>query len=187
MYQYLLQIIVIGSENVGKKTLAKSRFFPNSSDLDYMLTIGIEIQSKMVEIYNTKAKLSCFIMNHEQRYWDNTKEIYLGVHVRNSKGAIIMYDITNPKALEQISHWIQLVKNNTRNIPIFLAGNKLDLEEQRKISKEQVEKIKVKHGISSSMDISVKTGENVEKLFLKLTSMILNSNKMEEKRKYFWS
>jgi len=79
-----------------------------------------------------------------------------------------------------------LIKNNLDyDPPILLVGNKLDLEENREVSKEQVEKFKEKHDISSSMEISLKTGENVEEMFMDITRIILkrwNPEVIEKKK-----
>ncbi len=186
------RISVFGCKNVGKKTFAKSKFIYNPSDLDYMKTIGIEISTKKVEIYEAEVMLSFFIFSPEQRFWDNTQKHNLEVYVRGSAGAVIMYDITNPISLDRASQWIQIIKNNAEDIPILLLGNKLDLEEQREVSKEQVKKFKGDNIISSSMEISVKTGENVEKMFFNLTCMVLKidpketlEKMLEEKRDHF--
>ena len=52
-------------------------------------------------------------------------------------------------------------------------GNKLDLEMKRDVSKEQIENFKLNNEISESMEISLETRENVEKMFLRLTEMLL--------------
>ena len=126
MYEYLFDIAVLGSENVGKKTFAKSRFFENPSHLDFMLTMGVEFSIKTVEIYETIAKLLFRILSRKQYWWDKKKKINLEIHVRNSHGTVILYDITNSKSLKQIPQWIQIVKDNAGDIPILLVGNKLD-------------------------------------------------------------
>lgn len=174
-YKYLLFIAVLGSENVGKKTLAKSRFLENPSDLDYMLTIGMEFSTKTVEIDETVVKLLFRIFSHSKYRWDRTRKGNLEIHLRHSHGAIILYDVTNSKSIEQIPQWIQIVKDNAGDIPILLVGNKLDLEQQREVTKEQIETIKNEHNIVASMEISAKTGENVEKMIMVLTRMILQN------------
>ncbi len=59
----------------------------------------------------------------------------------------------------------------------MLVGNKLDLEENREISKERIKKFKENSKISSSMEISLQTGKNVEEMFMHIGRMILNSLK----------
>ena len=177
MSGYPFDISVLGSEHVGKKTFANCKFLDSFTDKDYMSTIGMDVSLKKVEINETIVKLRFSTFSCAQYWWAGTLNGILGHMVRGAYGAIILYDITNSKSIEQISQWIQIVKNNAGDIPILLAGNKLDLKEQREISKEQIETIKNEHNIASSMEISVKTGENMEKMVSKLARMVLNSYK----------
>ena len=177
MYDLLLEIAILGSEHVGKKTLAKSKFLDNLGDLDYMLTIGMEFSNKKVKIDQTIVMLLIRTFSDKHRWWIKSPKGNLGNNMRGTKGAIVLYDITNSKSLERGPQWIQIVKDNAGDIPILLVGNKLDLKEQREVSKEQIEKIKNEYNIASALEISVKTGENVEKLFSDLTNLILNQFK----------
>ena len=177
MYNILFEIAILGSEHVGKKTLAKSKFLDNLGDLDYMLTIGMEFSNKKVKIDQTIVMLLIRTFSDKHRWWIKSPKGNLGNNMRGTKGAIVLYDITNSKSLEQIPQWIQIVRDNAGDIPILLVGNKLDLKEQREVSKEQIEKIKNEYNIASALEISVKTGENVEKLFSDLTNLILNQFK----------
>jgi GTPase SAR1 family protein len=57
----------------------------------------------------------------------------------------------------------------------LLVGNKLDLEEYREISKEQLEKFKEENYISESIEFSLETRENVENMFRKFIEMLLEN------------
>jgi len=188
MDSYLLKISVFGIKNVGKKTFAKSRFLEKLFDSDSMSTTGLEFATKTLVGNDIEAKLQLFLYNPDKRFWDRNK-LNLEIVVRGSHGAVIMYDITKTNSLEQITQWVQIVKDNAGDIPIFLVGNKLDLEEQREVSKEQVERIKNEHDITSSMEISAKTGENGENMISELADMIVNHrkkiNELDTKRNSF--
>ena len=177
MYNILFEIAILGSEHVGKKTLAKSKFLDSFGDQDYMSTIGMIFSKKTVKIDQTIVMLLIRTFSDKHRWWIKSPKGNLGNNMRGTKGAIVLYDITNSKSLERGPQWIQIVKDNAGDIPILLVGNKLDLKEQREVSKEQIEKIKNEYNIASALEISVKTGENVEKLFSDLTNLILNQFK----------
>lgn len=180
MIKYVIHIAVLGSENVGKKTFAKGKFLDSFFDQDYMLTTGAEISLKTVEI-DEKIVTLCFrTFSCAQYWWDKTIKSNLGILVRGAHGAIILYDVTKSKSTEQIPLWIQIVKDNAGNIPILLVGNKLDLKEQREILQDDIESIKEKYGIISSMEISVKTGENMDNMFLNLATIILKNIKINK-------
>ena len=64
---------------------------------------------------------------------------------------------------------------------ILLLGTNLDLAENREISKEQIDHFKQDHNITFSMEISLKTGENIEKSFMKLIEMMLGNTRTDYK------
>ena len=67
-----------------------------------------------------------------------------------------------------------LIRGNYGDIPILLVGNKLDLEDLREISIDQANKIIEDLQLSAFMEISSKTGENVELMFERFTQLIIN-------------
>jgi len=66
------------------------------------------------------------------------------------------------------------------NIPILLVGNKSDLKKNRNLSKEQIKKFKIENNIKKSMEISIKTGVNIEKMFTRLTGMVFKNIKFRK-------
>ena len=64
----------------------------------------------------------------------------------------------------------------SQGIKIFLIGNKADLEDQRVISKEQVEKMKNDYGFDLFMETSAKTGYNAQELFFQVGKILFEEN-----------
>lgn len=158
---------MFADKDVGKKTL--TGFLEKVFDENYGSIIGVDFCSKNIEIKGKTARLQLWICSDKE----DARETYYGF-IKGSNGVILMYDITNSRSLDFLSKALQDV-NKARekyDFPLLLVGNKLDLEEQREVTKDQVEKFKENGEISSSMEISLKTGENVEKMFKKLTEMI---------------
>lgn len=69
-----------------------------------------------------------------QSFWEN--------YIKGSNGVVLMYDITRLNSLTRLIEWCHFAQNYKKDIPILLVGNKLDLEEQRDVSKDQVESFK---------------------------------------------
>jgi small GTP-binding protein len=164
------KMCLIASKEVGKKTFVRN--YVNSFYGDTMMTIGAAFGIKVVEMYGIKINLNFWVNSDKENRF---KYLYRR-YIDDSNGVILMYDITNAETLNKLSEWYLLIKENLdHDPPILLVGNKLDLEEHREVSKEQVEKFKEKHKLTSSMEISLKTGENVEEMFVNIIKMILAS------------
>lgn len=171
-YDYLFKICLLADKDVGKETLAKSNSLKRHSEYShssYMMTTGVGLTTKRVELRGKITRLQFWIISDDKYRFQGIWKQY----IRGSVGVILMYDITNAKTLSMVSEWCQMVKDYRKNIPILLVGNKIDIEEQREVSKDRVDKFKEDHDISSSMEISLKTGENTEKMFMKITEMSL--------------
>jgi small GTP-binding protein len=139
-----------------------------SSNISTMLTHGVDFSSMNVKFRGDTVKLQIWILSTQERF----RSIF-PMYIRGSLGAIIIYDITNLSSLNRISEWCETIRENCRNIPIILVGNKLDLEELREVSIEQAIKIKTEDQISDFMEISVNTGEKVETIFERLTQLLM--------------
>ena len=62
-------------------------------------------------------------------------------------GFILIYSINNKDSFDDLENWIKILKEeNSFEKPIFLVGNKNDLENERKITNEQGEKYAEKNG-----------------------------------------
>ena len=177
-YNLMFKVILFAMEDVGKKTLAKNladNVFNEDDFLRSMKTLGIGFLIKHIELYGKGIRISLWIPSTEE-HW----RPLFRIHVHRSNGVILMYDITNVETLNNLSELWQMIKNDyAEDTSILLVGNKMDLEENREVSLEHLEKFKENHDISSLMEISLKTGENVEKMFNKLTRMMLRKTKID--------
>jgi GTPase SAR1 family protein len=103
--------------------------------------------------------------------------------MRDRQGFILVYDITNPASVDDLTDlYIQILRNKLVNpsavptdtplLPLVLVGNKLDLAMERKVShqrgKELAELWKCPH-----YETSAKTRTNVDEIFLDLVRQIV--------------
>jgi len=174
-YNYLFKICLFADKDAGKETLAKSNVFKSKYEY-YRNTTGVNFATKTIKHSGEIIKIQLWIISDEKERFQGIWRMF----IRGSLGVILMYDITNAKTLSMVSEWSQMVKDCRIDIPILLVGNKIDLEEQREVSKDSVDTFKENHDISSSMEISLKTGENLEKMFKRITRMALkNTSRLE--------
>ena len=112
-----------------------SRYLKDEFRDDSKSTVGVELGSKFLKIKGVGAKLQIWDTAGQERYRSITSSYYKGSH-----GCFIVYDITNEISFENVDKWYEQAKKETsKEISIILVGNKCDLENERKISKEQGE------------------------------------------------
>ena len=63
-------------------------------------------------------------------------------------------------------------ENSNPDVKIFLIGNKLDLENERQVEKEEAEKMKYDYGFSLFMESSAKSGMNVKEIFVEAAKLL---------------
>ena len=166
-----IKIMTLGNSDVGKTSFIL-RFAKNSYRDTKLITLGIDLETKIIALNNKKYQIDLFDTAGQERY----KSISLNT-VKNADGIILMYDITNQKSYDSISEWMEKISENLESdIPIILIGNKCDLNKERIISKEEGKELSNKYQLSF-FETSNKTGENVEEAVLDLINKIIKTKK----------
>lgn len=169
-YDFLYKIVLIGDSGVGKSNLL-SRFSRDEFEIDTKSTIGVEFSARTIEVDNKIIKAQIWDTAGQERYRAITAAYYRGAH-----GAIIVYDITRKETWEHIDKWYnELITHAGDKIKIMLIGNKIDLNNLRKVStvegKFYAEKYKI-----SFIETSALNSHNVNDSFNNLFKDIYRSN-----------
>ncbi len=158
------KIILAGDGAVGKTSLI-NRFVTGSFTGDYKATIGVAISSKSFIVEDQEANLQIWDIAGQTLFRQFRKKFYTNAH-----GAFLVFDLTVPKSLDNLAlSWIEDIQQITGEIPSVLIGNKMDLNELRSISSEEISGFLEEHpSIAAYLDTSAVTGENVENAFHEL-------------------
>lgn len=98
------------------------------------------------------------------------------VYYREALGAIVAYEITSRESFEKVKKWVsELEQHAPKGITLTIAGNKADLEGQRKVNNNEVEKFAKLHNANHFV-VSAKNGLNVKEMFSDLSERIYRSN-----------
>ena len=92
----------------------------------------------------------------------------------NSKGAIIVCDLTRKSTYDSIKVWISSLFEVTGEVPVIIIGNKNDLKDKHEIKKEDITSMASKYNAPSFLT-SAKTGYNVEKMFYNLGEKLVKT------------
>ncbi len=173
MPDYVLKLCLLGDGNVGKTSLVY-RYIENRFSNDFKSTLGVNLLKKKItldEKYAGKtASLQIWDLGGQKAY-RKLRKLYL----EGSQGALVVFDVTAQNSFENLEDWIQsLIEIRGDQVPMVIIGNKIDLEEQWVVSKEQAKRYADKYGIDL-VYTSAATGERVEKAFLDLVISIIDS------------
>ena len=92
----------------------------------------------------------------------------MGTYYRNSKGAMLVYDIGDRSSLDAIGKWHkELVEHAAKDVVVVLVGNKSDLDDDRVVSVEEGAQVAKKYGVLFT-EASAKTGAHVQTAFTDL-------------------
>jgi len=166
---YEAKVITLGDSMVGKTCLIL-RFLEDTFFSTYLSTIGFDLKQKVVKL-DTGEKMKLII--HDTAGQERFKSLSVN-YIKKANGILIVYDITNKQSFVNIENWVKCAKEEmTKEIPIYLIGNKSDLEESRVIQKEDGENLAKQFG-TKFYETSCKTGEGVEKCFNDLAVDMFN-------------
>ncbi|KAM9410336.1 ras-related protein Rab-8B [Pholidichthys leucotaenia] len=175
-YDYLLKLLLIGDSGVGKTCLL-FRFSEDAFNTTFISTIGIDFKIRTIELDGKKIKLQIWDTAGQERFRTITTAYY-----RGAMGILLVYDITNDKSFDNIRNWIRNIEEHaSSDVEKMILGNKCDMNEQRKVSKERGEKLAIDYGVKF-LETSAKSSINVEEAFFSLTTAIMSrlSRKMNE-------
>jgi len=168
MYDATFKIIIFGDAGCGKTTLTQ-RFLTNLFVSDQTMTIGVDFEVKSLSVDEQKVKLQIWDFGGEERF-----RFLLPTYVRGARGGLFLYDITNYSSIAHIDEWISVIRKEEDIFPIIVVGSKADLVENREVSSADGIKIARSRHVNGFIETSSKTGENVEKAFEALTSLMLD-------------
>ena len=172
-YDKTCQILIIGDSSVGKTSII-SRYTNGTFKEEYLATVGLDYYSKEEIIDGKTINIKLWDTAGEERYKSLTQNYF-----RNAEGVLLVFDVTNTDSFNNLKDWISSIKLNMEGnnifIPIVIIGNKLDMEDQREITKEQAEQF-VSENKYKYFETSAKTGEGIDKSIRELASQILKQD-----------
>ena len=167
----LINIMTFGNSAVGKTSFIL-RFSENFFQDQYLTTIGFDFKVKTINIKNTQYKVIMFDTAGQEKYKSLASNI-----IKKAQGIIVIYDITNKSSFDSIDGIIKsILDDKGKDFPMILVGNKIDLEENRVITKEEGETLAEKYGLEF-FEISIKEGINIEKAGSTIIYKILEKRK----------
>ena len=140
-----LKIIILGASEVGKTSIL-DRYFKDEFRENRLSTIGVDFQTKYFKFDSKKIKVNYTDTAGQEKF----RAISVN-YLKAANGVILVFDITKEETFEALEEWLKYLKeNNKLELKKILIGNKLDLENERQVKKEDAQKFAESLWLSSS-------------------------------------
>ncbi len=163
----VLKIVIAGDGNVGKTSLIR-RYCEGKFEQSRVATIGVDFQTRKVELPGGPVKLSIWDMAGQERFQVMREGFY-----RGSLAAALVYDLTEPKSLENLVKWRKEILKVVPGLPMIVVGNKRDLAPDHPMTHGRMlaDKINSYHIATSAL-----TGDGVDEMFTSLAMFAAPEN-----------
>ena len=179
IYTPIYKVILVGDSGVGKTCLLS--MYVKGTYEKTIPTIAVEFCTKEIELYDgTKIKVQLWDTAGEERFKSLAMTYY-----RKAYGILLLFDVTKRSSFMSCKNYLEEVRiNSDKRCVIYLVGNKIDLVNEREISKEEAENFakmeKIKY-IETSAIKNVKVGD----AFSSLLNDIYKIKKESDNNKLF--
>ena len=161
------KLLLIGESNVGKTSIIL-RYTENEFKTSGISTCGVDVKCKYVSLDNTKIRLDIWDTAGQERFRGLAKNYF-----RGGNGFILVYDITDKKSFDKLRGWMNDAKEKIEGeYKMLVVGNKKDCKNQREVDWDVLEDFGKKNNVKF-MEVSAKTGEGIEKIFIIMCEELL--------------
>ena len=146
------KLIFLGDQSVGKSCIL-NRFMNDTFTEEYQATIGLDFQSKNIQIDNQDIHLLLYDTAGQEKF-----RSLIPMYTRDATLILLVYDVTSKDSFTHLSQWLQDLTNIKKEEVIFaVVGNKIDLEDKREVNVEEEQNYAKEHEFLFA-EISAKTG-----------------------------
>lgn len=124
-YDYSYKVILVGEPGVGKTSIA-DRGVNNKFQVHSRSTINTEYYSKIVTVDEKVLKLQIWDTCGQEAFNSVVSNFF-----RNTDFVLLIYSVNDINSLANLPKWLEEIEKFVTNPPIFLIGNKIDLESER--------------------------------------------------------
>ena len=158
------KLVLMGEGGVGKTSLVR-RFVLNEYQDAYLHTVGTRVSKVELTVphgadIEVQMDVSIFDIMGQRGFKDLVRETYY----HGAQALMAVCDFTVKESLQALSDWIPSALEIAGDVPVYIVVNKKDLEDQRAITEEEVQRF-AEAFKAPYIFTSARTGEFVEDVF----------------------
>ena len=160
------RLIFIGDSKVGKTQII-NKYNNSLYQEEYLPTYCVDFQIKPIKINGKKVNIHCIDTLGSMDFTPNTGTLF----IQKTDAFIYAFDLTSRESLYNLQDYINIIKTALTDSEkiinekiIYFVGNKCDLVMYRQVEENEGRLEANKYG-AKYMEVSAKTGINIDKLF----------------------
>jgi len=171
------KLVLLGDAGVGKTALAV-QFVKGQFNEFTESTIGASFMNQTVTLPDdTLVKFQIWDTAGQERFHSLAPMYY-----RGAQAAIVVFDITYRNSFDKAKDWVkELQQQGDPNVVVAFVGNKVDMENQRKVTTEEAQSYANTNGLFYT-ETSAKAAIGVSELFMRIAKQLPKVQK--EKKRY---
>jgi len=160
-----MKVCVVGTTRVGKSSLIR-RFASGVFHDAYVPTVGADISKATLDV---KLPGSAEPWQVVLMVWDivgdkHITDLVQEAYFRQASGVLAVADLTRPETFEEMNGWVGAVREIAGDVPVVIAGNKLDTVDFRDLDWSPLASTATRFS-APLLPTSAKTGDNVQVAF----------------------
>eukprot|EP01097_Dermamoeba_algensis_P006438 TRINITY_DN4031_c0_g1_i1.p1 TRINITY_DN4031_c0_g1~~TRINITY_DN4031_c0_g1_i1.p1 ORF type:complete len:203 (-),score=26.91 TRINITY_DN4031_c0_g1_i1:107-715(-) len=169
----LLKVILLGDTCVGKTSLM-TQYVNQRVTEKHKATIGADFLTKDLVLEHYICTLQIWDTAGQEQFKSLGSAFY-----RGSDCCALVFDLTDETTFRNLNIWredfvTQGAIDDETGFPFILIGNKADLVNERKVSKEKALEWCEKHNSIPYFETSAMTGVNIEEAFQRIAEIALS-------------
>ncbi|KAJ0393748.1 hypothetical protein P43SY_005295 [Pythium insidiosum] len=170
------KVVLLGEGRVGKTSILL-RYIKGEYDDRQVSTLQASYLDKRLLVDNSKVQLSLWDTAGQERFHA------LGpIYYRDADGALLVYDITDEESFRKVRTWVKELRRIVGDdIDISIAGNKVDLQRNRKVNEDDAKRYAESVG-ATHFNTSAKLNRGLEDVFVELTKRMLQRSGAKKKK-----
>ncbi|KAH9506471.1 RAS oncogene family member Rab21 [Dermatophagoides farinae] len=174
------KIVLLGEGCVGKTSLVL-RYVENKFSETNQSTLQASFLTKNIFVQNMPITLNIWDTAGQERF-----HAVGPLYYRDSNGALLVYDVTDPDSLAKVKVWIKELRKVLGNdVCIAIIGNKIDLLSG--LERDQMNNVLIAEAQSYATTAgathyctSAKTNYGIDDVFLNLTKQMISFNQTQQ-------